>query len=202
MIGLEEIDHASDGSRRPNRVTHTGGSEFLSSGRHDGPAWRERTHELHVSLNHSLYRYLRSLGLSADEADDALQETFLRLAGHLKEGGAEDNLRSWLFQVAHNLSMDVHRASRRDRPGDPDLCREQIEEPVDTEANPERIYMQKEQRKRLMAAMSNLTLRQRNSILLRAEGLRYREIAAVLGVSEQRAIHLVKRGLLQLSGGL
>jgi RNA polymerase sigma-70 factor (ECF subfamily) len=201
MIGVEEIEELA-GRQLQQGVMQPGNSQFHAASRLDGPAWHERTLELHASLNHSLNRYLLSLGLSADQADDALQETFLRLAGHLKEGGRGDNLRSWLFQVAHNLSMDTHRASRRDWPGDPESYPETVEEPVDTDANPERMYIEKEQRKRLMAAMSRLTMRQRNSILLRAKGLRYREIADVLGVSEQRAIHLVKRGLLQLTGGL
>lgn len=199
-LAIPELPEAA--KRGPIEGRHVGEAELLPAGEGKGWDWHLRTLELHGSLNHPLYRYLRSLGLSADEADDALQEAFLRLAGHLKGGGDDENLRSWLFQVAHNLSMDIHRASRRNRQDDQDSYRGSYEEPVDPKANPERVYIRKEQAKRLMAAMSQLTLRQRSSILLRANGLRYREIAVVLGVSEQRAIHLVKRGLLRLTGGL
>jgi RNA polymerase sigma-70 factor (ECF subfamily) len=163
--------------------------------------WDRRTLEWYESLNIVLYRYLRSLGLPVEAAEDVLQETFLRLARHLKAGGGEDNLRSWVFQVAHNLSMDVHRANRRDR-FEPGVERQLNEEVIDPTADPETMYLEKEKEKGLKEAMLRLTPKQFRSLLLRAEGLRYRDIASVLGVSEQRAIHLVKRGLLRLAAGL
>jgi DNA-directed RNA polymerase specialized sigma24 family protein len=54
----------------------------------------------------------------------------------------------------------------------------------------------------LKAALCQLTSQQYNSILLRAQGLHYREIGEVLGVSEQRALYLVKRASQRLVGGL
>ena len=202
MVGYENVEPVPSELRGQRCVFQAGDSGFFALSEREGPEWRTRILELHSSLNQSLFRYLRSLGLAADEAEDVLQEAFLRLAGHLKQGGAEDNLRSWLFQVAHNLSMDVHRASRRERWDDTASSRGPGEEPVDPDGNPERIYIQKEQTRQLMAAISQLTPRQRNGIMLRAEGLRYREIAVALGVSEQRALHLVKRALLRLTGVL
>jgi RNA polymerase sigma-70 factor (ECF subfamily) len=164
-------------------------------------AWDRRTLEWYERLNVALFRYLRSLGLPVEAAEDVLQETFLRLARHLKSGGGEDNIRSWVFQVAHNLSMDVHRANRRDR-SEPGVERQVNEDAIDPTADPEAMYLEKEKVKGLREAMSKLTPKQCRSLLLRAEGLRYRDIASVLGVSEQRAIHLVKRGLLRLAAGL
>lgn len=202
MAALATAEQIQRGSQCPVGAPGTDTSDVFSPAGQERPDWRTRTLELHDSLNRSIHRYLRSLGLSADDADDALQEAFLRLAGHLKQGGDDDNLRSWLFQVAHNLSMDTHRASRRNRQENQEPRPVLSEEPVDPRANPEHTYIQKEQAKRLVAGISQLTLRQRNSLLLRAEGLRYREIAALLGVSEQRAIYLVKRSLLHLTGGL
>jgi RNA polymerase sigma-70 factor, ECF subfamily len=163
--------------------------------------WQERTLELYAQYNPSLYRYLRSLGVTLDEAEDLIQEIFLRLASHLRENNNNSNLRSWLFQVAHNLSMDVHRARRQDQ-SISDLDDETQDDIPDPNSNPESRYLKKEQSRRLRVAMSELTPQQRNSILLRAEGLRYWEIASVLGVSEQRAVVLVKRGLLRLAKGL
>jgi RNA polymerase sigma-70 factor (ECF subfamily) len=202
VLGLESIGPAPGEIRHQPPAYPPEVSGILAITECEGSEWRARVLELHASLHLSLFRYLRSLGLSADEAEDVLQEAFLRLAGHLKQRRCEDNLRSWLFQVAHNLSMDVHRASRRERQDDPGAFRGTSAEPVDPGANPERIYMQKEQARQVMTAMSQLTPRQRNSVMLRAEGLRYREIAVVLGVSEQRALHLVKRALLRLTEGM
>lgn len=165
----------------------------------DSSVWQERILKLYEQFSPSIYRYLKSLGILADEAEDLVQETFLRLAAHLREAGDNTNLRSWLFRVAHNLSMDIHRARRRgqsiaDLDAENDL--------VDLGTNPESRYLKEEQLRRLDEAMSTLTSQQRNSILLRAEGLRYWEIASVLGVSEQRAVNLVKRGLLRLAKGV
>src|SRR5690242_17794864 len=43
-----------------------------------------------------LFRFLRWHGCTAEEADDAIQEAFLRLHTHLRTGRPEDNLRAWL----------------------------------------------------------------------------------------------------------
>lgn len=157
--------------------------------------------ELYDSHSSSLYKYLRTLGLVRDEAEDVIQEAFLRLASHLLEGGADSNLRSWIFQVAHNLSMDKHRGRRRSKTSN-EAVDEITVEPTDPAADPEQIYLHKETIQRVNSAMTRLTPQQRNGVLLRAQGLRYMEIASVLGVSESRAIHLVKRGLMRLTGGL
>ena len=198
VIELEWVGRGTNTSRGARRQTCTGvlGSFSLTGQEEHG--WQRQTVEFYDALNHVLYRYLRGLGLGAETTEDVVQETFLRLAAHLRDGGNAENLRAWIFQVAYNLSMDVHRASRRDH-GETDQTRSHNAELVDPDANPERAYLENERLYRLKNVMNQLTQRQRSSILLRAEGLRYREIAAVLGVSEQRAIHLVKRGLTRLS---
>ncbi len=173
-----------------------------------GQEERERQHkqirELYDLHNAALFNYLRSLGLTRDEVEDFHQETFLRLAQHIAEGedGKKDgNLRSWIFQVAYHLSMDRYRAVRRDAAHMEPLS-EVIEEPVDLETDPERIYLQQERTKLVNAAITKLTPQQRSSVLLRAQGMRYIDIGKVLGVSEPRAIYLVKRGLKCVAGGL
>jgi RNA polymerase sigma factor (sigma-70 family) len=163
----------------------------------DGSDWQSITLRAYEELNVALCRYLLALGLTVDAAEDVAQETFLRLARCLRAGSKIDNKQAWIFQVAHNLSMDIHRAHRRSRvefamEGEPQ------QERADPNANPEWVYLQKEKASQLRVAMGRLTPRQFRSVLLRGEGLRYREIALVLGVSEQRAIHLVKRALVRL----
>lgn len=162
---------------------------------------QRRILEVYDALSASLHAYLRNMGLSVEEAEDTIQETFLRLARHLKSGGDDDNLRSWVFQVAHNLTMDIHRANRHAR-SILDPYGEMVHEPADPRIDPERMYLKKELAASLTAAMSRLTRVQRTSILLRAEGMRYLEIALLLGVSEQRVIYVVKHGRMRLAGGL
>lgn len=162
--------------------------------------WHQLTLRLYDLLNPQLIQYLRRIGLNKDEMDDVIQESFLRLAGHLEKGGTDKNLSSWVYRVAHNLAMDLHRSHRREHE---ELEAEfKADDPVDPKANPETAYLQKERVKRLKAVLSQLTPQQYSGISLRAQGLQYREIAVALGVSEQRAIRLVKRALQRLVGGL
>ena len=199
-MGLGDVKWATIGPCDREITVRGPASMRLSLAEEDAATWQERTLELYDALHLALLRYLRRLGLSMEQGEDVIQETFVRLAEHLREGGG-GNLRSWIFRVAHNLSMDIHRASQRNHRSDIYEGRP-VEEPVDPRANPEREYLQKEEAQRVNAALARLTPQQSSSLLLRAEGLRYWEIASVLKVSEQRAIHLVKRGLARLAGGV
>src|SRR5271157_1081081 len=69
--------------------------------------------ELYDEVRPSLNAYLCWLGMNADQAEDVIQETFLRLICCRFRPGSENTLRGWVFRVAHNLSMDVHRFQRR-----------------------------------------------------------------------------------------
>src|SRR5579862_2217922 len=66
---------------------------------------REAT-TLFRELRKPLLRYLMCLGLSADEAQDVVQDAFLSLHRHLSAGGSQENMRSWLFRVAHNQARN------------------------------------------------------------------------------------------------
>ena len=52
-----------------------------------------------------LLRYVASFGLSAEETEDVVQDTFVALFRHLSLGRDQTNLSGWLFQVAHNLAL-------------------------------------------------------------------------------------------------
>src|ERR1700732_3166394 len=61
---------------------------------------------LYRDLRKPLLRYLVCLGLSSDEAQDVVQDAFLSLHRHLSSGGSQENIRSWLFRVAHNQARN------------------------------------------------------------------------------------------------
>src|SRR5271154_202191 len=52
-----------------------------------------------------LIRYLASFGLAFPDSEEVLQEVFLSLFQHLDRGRSDDNIRGWLFRVAHNLAL-------------------------------------------------------------------------------------------------
>lgn len=173
---------------------------LLAGADQSGSRRRNRIVELYDSARPSLFGYLCSIGLRSSEAEDVIQESFLRLVKHFSTAGEEQNLRGWLFRVAHNLAMDLFRSVDR---SDVDSLAEVfrlIQEQADRAMNPEENAVRAEELRRMQIAMSRLTTQQRYAVLLRAEGLRYREIAAVLGISTQRVASLIQRALTHLAG--
>jgi len=79
------------------------------------PAAWQNLAETFVELREPVCRYLLALGLPPAEAEEIVQETFLRLCQHLASDGAQPNLRGWIFRVAHKLARDEHRRRRRVR---------------------------------------------------------------------------------------
>lgn len=173
-------------------------------GEQGGPRRKGQIGELYDQLRPSLMAYLRGLGLAVDEAEDVIQESFLRLVRHRGREREDENLRGWLFRVAHNLTMDRFRMGGRlvSDGIDHDLTESPPLQLADTSLSPEEIVIEREEQQRVWAAMARLTTQQRLAVLLRAEGLRYREIAAVLEVSTQRVAELVQGGLARLAGGV
>ena len=150
---------------------------------------------LYRELRKPLLRYLVCLGLTSDEAQDVVQDAFLSLHRHLSSGGSRENIRSWLFRVAHNGARN--RQNRYDRrfsaPMDPD-----VDGPAD-EKTPERAVLEKEKFLRLERAMEQLTPLEKECVLLRAEGLRYREIGEVLGMATSTVGDTVDRAIRKLA---
>jgi len=148
--------------------------------------------EVFTELREPVSRYLLSLGLAAPEAEEVVQETFLRLCQHLDAKGPQDNLRGWVFRVAHNLARDEHRRRLR-RPAEP---------LVDNHAGgdtPEQQFLARERTRRLEAAMRRLPAHQQECLHLRAEGLRYREIAEVLDAGVSTVADWIQQALKTLA---
>ncbi|MGB7731438.1 MAG: RNA polymerase sigma factor [Candidatus Acidiferrum sp.] len=150
---------------------------------------------LYRELRKPLLRYLVCLGLSMDEAQDAVQDAFLRLHQHLTSGGSQENIRSWVFRVAHNQARNRQTSYAR-RFGDP-LDGEMDAMP--DHATPERVLAEKEKLHELGEAIRQLTDSERECLLLRSEGLRYREIGHVLRISTSTVGETVMRAIRRLA---
>jgi len=150
---------------------------------------------LYDELRKPLLRYLAGLGLSVDDAQDSVQDAFLRLHKHLAAGGAQENIRGWLFRVVHNDARNRQTSYDRrfGRSLEPDF------ECVSIESTPEQAVLQKEKLRRLGNAMRSLTDVERECLLLRAGGLRYREIAEVLDLSTSTVGDTVDRAIRKLA---
>src|SRR5215471_8339494 len=128
--------------------------------------------DLYRELREPLLRYLVCLGLSRDEAQDVVQDAFLSLHRHLASGGSQENIRGWVFRVAHNQARNRQGSYQRRFGESLDVDKQA---PVD-KSTPERMVLEKERYRRLEQAIRLLTDTERECLLLRASGLRYREI--------------------------
>jgi RNA polymerase sigma-70 factor (ECF subfamily) len=160
------------------------------------------TVSLFRDLREPLARYLASLGVNPHEIEEIVQEAFLRLHRHLsaEHRGAQNgglNLRGWVFRVAQNL---VHDRRRGWHGRNVDSIEDRPEAALASApgATPEERVLHLEKMKRLRTALQALPDRQRRSLHLRAEGLRYREIGEVLGVSVTTVADLIRDALEQL----
>jgi RNA polymerase sigma factor (sigma-70 family) len=113
------------------------------------------------------------------EAEDALQTTFLYAFTLLKRGTQPRRPLPWLYTIAHNVCRTRRRALKR---------RNQVESPVDLETLHESIGRNDPPREdvaQLETFLAALPATQRTALLLREwQGLSYSEIAGSLGISE------------------
>lgn len=138
--------------------------------------------KLYDALRPLLYRYLISTGHSPQDVEEIVQETFLRLYTHLRGAGGEENIRSWIFQVAHNLGANLHKGRRRVVETTPEMWEQLSHSIVDRTAGPEETVLRKERISRVHERLERLTPLQRDCLFLRIEGFRYREIGEMLKV--------------------
>ena len=150
---------------------------------------------LYRELRKPLLRYLVCLGLTSDEAQDVVQDAFVSLQRHMASGGNQENMRGWLFRVAHNQARNrqtsYHRRFGETLDGEKDF-------PAD-DATPEQLVLEREKLRRVAAAIRLLTESERECLLLRAGGLRYREIGEVLGMATSTVGDTVDRAMRKLT---
>lgn len=130
--------------------------------------------ELFTRYHGSLVRMLYRRTGDRDRAEEIAQETFARAVA-----APPRNPRPWLFAVALNLVREEGRtAARRGRR----LVLYQAEQP-DRAAAPDEELDRGERIAQVRAALDSLTERDREALLLKAEGFNYEEIAATLGLA-------------------
>jgi RNA polymerase sigma-70 factor (ECF subfamily) len=165
------------------------------------PVREDQVMDLYDRLRPSLLTYLGGLGITLHEAEDVIHDCFVLLFDHLAAKGEDENLRGWIFRVAHNRAMDLFREGRRIQQAGAEGT-DLLAAVIDTSFSPEERAIRSEELRRLRIALCRLTPQQRSAVLLRAEDLRYREISVVLGVSVKRVSELIQRALARLAGDL
>jgi RNA polymerase sigma-70 factor (ECF subfamily) len=124
-----------------------------------------------------LFGFVRRLGLTDVEANDVVQEVFLRLWRQLGTGRPMDNAKGWAYQAAYRLAMDEHRLRRRAL----DLVGRLVGDPRHDRSD-------EDDRIALWTEVDRLPQRQREVLYLRYRSdLSFNEIGEVLGITSSAA---------------
>lgn len=127
----------------------------------------------------ALYGYALTLTRDATEAEDLVQETYVRAASAAHLPGHDSNLKGWLFVIMRNAWLNQVR-HKKSGPRFVDL--DTRETPVsDAPDTPHVVYMRKLEREQVRRAIESLPEAHREIVVLRdIEGFTYQEIATVL----------------------
>lgn len=160
----------------------------------------EDTSRLRLVLEHydreyaPLVRYLCFLNVNPETAKEIVQDCFIKLHEHLQSGGDVGNLRGWLYRVAHNLARNSQLSARARKTESLTGAAPHKEMPASDQSAEERV-LEAERLRRLREGLTQLPSAQRQALVLRAQGLKYREIAQTLGLSISTVAENVQRGL-------
>jgi RNA polymerase sigma-70 factor (ECF subfamily) len=155
-----------------------------------------------VRHSHSLFRVaFRITGNEAD-ADDVVQEAFLRGYRKLETFESRANFGTWIYRIAVRCALDKVGSrrgldsSRIADNNDPELDEVQVEDDV---AGPERLLLSGEIGAMQAAAMQGLSATERTAFVLRhMEGRSTEEIGAALGIEPNAAKQAVYRAVKKL----
>jgi RNA polymerase sigma-70 factor (ECF subfamily) len=143
---------------------------------------------LYAEHRAEILRYLRARTGDAAEAEDVVQELWLKLQS--TESGPIANGRAYLFRMAHNLVLDRLREQKRRRMRDTGWTLERSAgvtgdgDLVDPRQSTESELLEKEELARLAKAIGQLPEgAQRAFCLHKIDGLSHGEVAARLGIS-------------------
>jgi RNA polymerase sigma-70 factor, ECF subfamily len=137
-----------------------------------------------LALEHldALYGFAMSLTRNQTEAEDLVQETYLRAVRAFGQLIPDSNLKSWMFAIMRNVRLNQLRHARVG----PNFIELDAQEESngyrdETSQSPYEVYISKLERQEVRAAIESLPLVYREVVLLRdIEGFSYQEIATIL----------------------
>jgi RNA polymerase sigma-70 factor (ECF subfamily) len=131
-----------------------------------------------------------------DDADDVVQETFLRAYRQLAGFEGRCSFSSWIYRIAANCALDLMRSRRR-------LETDLAATLPSADPSPDRMVFSDEVRARLEQAMGLLTAQERAAFVLRHyEGLSSEQLGETLGIAPGAAKQAVFRAVQKLRRAL
>ena len=134
---------------------------------------------LYERYRRPLYGYLNQLVPGRAEVDDLFQQTWLKAVDALPRYQEQQKFIGWLFRIAHNAAVDMFRANRAE-PGVDDVALEDLEEVLAHEGlDAGEQLADGEMKAALAKAIEGLGLEQKEVLLLRQQGIPFKEIADI-----------------------
>jgi len=158
----------------------------------------EQIEQLFETLRMPVYQYLLSVFGDPGEAEDLTQDVFFQLYRTLLKGQEIQNVRFWIFRVAHNLALNSRKHHQFVSTIQVDTWKDFETMMPDTGLNPEQIILRREKFERLFDGLKRLTLNERQCLYLRAEGFRYKEIAEIMNVGVPTVGEYLRRSIMKL----
>ena len=157
--------------------------------------------------SHPLFRLAYRITRNEQDAEDIVQDAFLKAYRRLHQFESRANFGSWLYRIAANCAFDTLRARgrREEQPREweqPDGEAESARLPA-TDPAPDRLLHASEVRRRLGAAMARLSAVERSAFVLRHfEEMSIREIGAALGLDTSATKQSIFRAVRKMREAL
>jgi RNA polymerase sigma factor (sigma-70 family) len=146
------------------------------------------------TLHHrAVFRTARALVRDNGLAEDVTQEVFLRLYRNQDQTPGEELLRAWLLRVTMNVARNTLRGQGRASAREDEYAKKAERDGWFTAA-PEEEYERRTEIEEARRALDKIKEPMRSCLLLKQQGLTYREIAETLSINETNVGSLVARG--------
>jgi RNA polymerase sigma-70 factor (ECF subfamily) len=138
--------------------------------------------ELAMPLFDSLYNFARWIAHDSDDAEDLVQETYLKALRSFASFQPGTNFRAWIFQILRNAFLSSRTKFERRMTDTLDSDDGETEFAVETET-PETILMNRSNSQLVQRAIDDLPVHYRETLLLcEVEEMSYQEIAEILSI--------------------
>jgi RNA polymerase sigma-70 factor (ECF subfamily) len=137
------------------------------------------------------------------DAEDVVQESFLRAYRQLGRFESRANFGTWLYHIVANCAIDVIRARRTHGGPGRGMALDEVMEPTADQPDPERLAGSAQIQERVAAALEELSATERAAFTLRHyEGRSIADIERILGLKTSAAKHGVFRAVKKLRAAL
>ncbi len=151
----------------------------------------------------AVYRLAHRMTGNPQDAEDVVQETFLKAYRQLGRFESRANFGTWLHRIAVNCSIDLIRSRKHQETGhdatDLDLLDGARDDGQRADPSPERLMLSTEVQERVGRAMEELTAMERAAFVLRHfEGQSIDDISRALGLKANAAKHSIFRAVRKM----